>query len=460
MPYSLEKQRHDLLEIFQAGIDAAFPEQAVKKALSFKDGQLLFSVDSPYPRQLRSGCWEKVHIIAFGKAACAMTKAVLEIIPPKQLFMPGIVITTAENIYPIKNHLVISAGHPLPDQAGLQATKLITERLTDSKEGELILALISGGGSALLPAPANGVSLEDKITTTNLLLASGANINQINCVRKHLSLLKGGGMAKLAAPADLHAMILSDVLGDDVSSIASGPTVPDYSCFSDAIDILKSKRIWSQSPISVQNYLLQGLQNLQAETPKHDAIFFKNTSYCLIGSNAISLEAAISTSTRLGYQVVIFNRHLCGEARVAGEQLAAKAKTLQELQPGNPIALIAGGETTVTLSNQAGKGGRNQELALAFALAAEQLQLDENWIFLSGGTDGRDGPTDAAGGIVDIACLKRIRQAGINPLQKLNEHDSYTALQAGQALLLSGPTGTNVADLQILLLYPATNDLG
>jgi len=447
--------RQHIVSIFQAGVAAADPTLAIQQCLSTNGKQLRLHLELRDTEQFRVGDWQNIHLLAFGKAACAMIAAAQKIIPADKLAGKGIAVTSYENVRSITDIEVIGAGHPLPDANGWQAGKIIAERVSRAQAGELVLALISGGGSALLPAPVEGISLAEKITTTNLLLACGANINEINCVRKHLSQLKGGGLAKLAAPADLHAMILSDVLGDDLSAIASGPTVPDDSRFCDAIAVLKSYQVWQATPAAVKTYLQQGEQNLHPETPKSGAAIFQNSSHTLIGSNAISLAAAQQTGAKLAYPIKIYSRHLCGEARLAAEKLAQFAKNLQTNGLNQPIAILAGGETTVTLSGN-GKGGRNQEMALAFALAAEQQQLSGDWTFLSGGTDGRDGPTDAAGGIVDTGSLLRIRRAGFDPLAMLNRHDSYPALQAANDLLITGATGTNVADLQILLLHPAS----
>jgi len=426
--------KQDALSIFQAGVTAADPYLAVKR-------HLVPALFDPY---------SKVHLIAFGKAACAMAKAAQEIIPDGMMAGRGIAVTNYENIISIDNIDVFGTGHPLPDAAGLKAAQLIAERVQQAQCNELILVLISGGGSALIPYPAGQISLQEKIATTDLLLASGAAINQINCVRKHLSQLKGGGLAKLAAPAHLHALILSDVLGDDLSAIASGPTVADDSTYADAIDVLKTKGIWQQVPDKVRQYLQQGRLGAIAETPKPDDDIFKTTRHTLVGSNAISVKAMLQAARNLGYETELYSDRLYGEAREEAEKLAVHAKTLTA---NKPIALLAGGETTVTLKGN-GRGGRNQEMALAFALAAEQHRLTGNWAFLSGGTDGRDGPTDTAGGSVDPDTLKRMTQAGINPIDLLENNDSYTALKASGDLLMTGATGTNVADLQILLIQP------
>ncbi len=427
--------RQDAFSVFQAGIAAADPYQAVKRHLV---------------PELFGSC-SKVHLIAFGKAACAMAQAASEIIPAGILAGRGIAVTNYENVTGIDNVDVIGASHPLPDAAGLNAAKIIAERVRNAQQNELVLILVSGGGSALIPYPADQITLQEKIATTDLLLASGATINQVNCVRKHLSRLKGGGLARMAAPARLHALILSDVLGDDLSSIASGPTVADATTYADAINILKAKGVWDQVPVNVRQHLEQGKLGNIEETPKPGDDVFKNTGHTMIGSNAISVNAMLQAAKNLGYETKLYSDHLCGEARAEAEKLVIHAKALTVSQP---IALLAGGETTVTLKGD-GRGGRNQEMALAFAIAAEKYDLTGNWTFLSGGTDGRDGPTDAAGGIVDRNTTKRMTQAGVNPIALLENNDSYTALKASDDLVNTGATGTNVADLQILLIQPA-----
>ncbi|MFZ2172161.1 MAG: glycerate kinase [Methylococcaceae bacterium] len=445
--------RKDALSIFQAGIAAADPYQAVKRCLFAVDQQLEILLNLDNKAQKRTGKWPKIHLIAFGKAACAMTKAAQEIIPAHLLTDFGIAVTNYENVTAIDNIEVIGASHPLPDAAGLDAAKKCAERISRAQKDELVLVLVSGGGSALIPYPVDSITLQEKIATTGLLLACGATINQINCVRKHLSLLKGGGLAKLAVPADLHALILSDVLGDELSAIASGPTVPDPSTFDDAIAVFTAKGIWDKVPANVQQHLQQGKQGKVPETPKPGDNAFNNTAHTLIGSNTISVNATLKASTLLGYEAQLYDAHLCGEAKNEAEKWVRYAKHLIDNGIGKPLALIAGGETTVTLKGS-GRGGRNQEMALAFAISSQQHNLTSHWTFLSGGTDGRDGPTDAAGGIVDQDTIKRMIQAGIDPVAMLDNNDSYTALNSSQDLLVTGATGTNVADLQVLLIHP------
>lgn len=426
------------LKFFHAGLAAADPQKAVINCLS------QFDSSKPY---------SNIHILAFGKAAPAMAQAARDsFIGLGKIVTPGLIVTTYDNVQTLDGFEVIGAGHPLPDRNGLLAAWKIIEKAGNACKNELILALISGGGSALLPCPVTGVSLEDKIATTNLLLNCGATIDEINCVRKHLSQLKGGGLARFAAPADLHALILSDVMGDKLSSIASGPSVADTTTFADAIAVFKQKAIWNNAPSTVKHYLSQGLAGLQPETLKPNAAVLKYTAHSLIGSNAISLDAVFATTQAAGFACNIYRRNLVGEARqVAAEWVRYCTQQVQGLTRDS--ALIAGGETTVTVTGS-GKGGRNQEMALAFALAAEQHPLTCNWSFLSAGTDGRDGPSEAAGGLVNQDTLNRIRQAGIDPQAALDNNDSHTALKAADALVITGTTGTNVADLQILLLQP------
>jgi len=445
--------RKNALTLFQAGITAADPCRSVQRYLSASGDHIGILLNDGL--QKRTSKWSSVHLIAFGKAACAMMEATLTVIPAHLLAGQGIAVTNYENVRAIDNVEVIGAGHPLPDAAGFNAAQKCAERIQSARQGELVLVLISGGGSALLPYPVEPVTLQEKIATTDLLLASGATINQINCVRKHLSQLKGGGLAKMAFPADVHALILSDVLGDDVSAIASGPTVPDATTFSEALDVVKSKNILDKVPANVLNYLELGRLSKAPETPKPGDSLFNNSAYTLIGSNALSVDATLQAAEALGYDARIYSHQLCGESREVAENWVRHALAVVDKGIDKPLALLAGGETTVTLKGK-GRGGRNQEMALAFAIAAKRQGLAGRWTFLSGGTDGRDGPTDAAGGLVDQDTLERLINAGCDPAAMLADNDSYNALKSSQDLIDTGATGTNVADLQILLLYPHT----
>ncbi len=439
--------REDAQSIFQAGISAANPFQAVKQCLQVKNNVITLALEANGQQIKRSGQWQTVHLIACGKAAVDMMKAAQLQIPSELLASPSLLITNYENVQDVIDCEVHGASHPLPDEAGFNSAQHLADRLLQAKQGELIILLLSGGASALVPYPLKGISLQEKIDTTTLLLGSGATINEVNCVRKHLSQLKGGQMASLATPADLHTFILSDVIGDDLSSIASGPTVPDNTRFTDAIQILKHRQIWEALPASVRQVLLSGEQGDIDDTPAAGHACFETSSHTLVSSNRISVKAIEQQAQQSGYVPVIFSEQLTGEARDAASSLLNFAhQYLEENKNVQPIAIIAGGETTVTLNGN-GLGGRNQEMALAFAIAEQKHPLNAEWTFLSGGTDGRDGPTNAAGGVVDRQTFGRIS----NPEQFLANNDSYHALKQAGDLLMTGATGTNVADLQVLL---------
>lgn len=445
----IDKLRQEALSCFKAGVAAADPYVAVKRHLVMDGHQfgLVMADGSQY-----FGAWQKIHVIAFGKAACAMAKAARECVPV-HLVGECLAVTNDDNILALEGISVLAASHPLPDERGFDAAKICAKIAKSAKKDDLVLVLISGGGSALLPFPVESIPLQDKIATTDVLLANGATINEMNCVRKHLSQFKGGGLAKLAYPADVHALILSDVLGDDVSAIASGPTVPDETTYSEAIAIFESKGLWDKIPATVQRHLELGRDGKIAETPTLGDSVFANTTHTLIGSNSLSVHAVMQAVQTQGYQTLLYSDHLCGEAKDEAEKLVLFAKENFGTTGKKPIALIAGGETTVTLKGN-GRGGRNQEMALAFAINVERYSLPSTWVFLSGGTDGRDGPTDAAGGLVDSCTIQRMLAAGINPDELLANNDSYAALKKSHDLLMTGATGTNVADLQILLIQP------
>lgn len=444
------------LSLFQAGVKAADPYAATRSCLESNQDEIKIISRSNNDEHIRTAPWQKIHMIAMGKAACAMANAAQSIIPKSLLSSPILAVTNYENVTEIEGVTVIGAGHPLPDESGMEGAKAIAKKVAQARENELVLILLSGGASALTPYPQPPISLADKISCTENLLASGADIKQINCVRKHLSVLKGGGLARLCTPADVHTLILSDVLGDDLSSIASGPTVADETTYSDAIAILKKNHCWDQVPTTVKQHLEKGDAGEVPETLKPNDEILKRVEQTLIGSNRISLKAVEDAASNQ-FSTQIYSDELSGEARIAAENLVQYL--LDHSHITEPTAILAGGETTVTLKGK-GRGGRNQEMALAFALAAEKYGLNKlnlSWVFLSGGTDGRDGPTDAAGGIVHAHTLQRIQDQGYDAQKLLDDNDSYQALSLADGLVITGATGTNVADLQVLLVTPNIN---
>jgi hydroxypyruvate reductase len=440
---NVSELRARAVEAFDAGVRAADPRRGVVEHLE------LTAAGRPVIAGSVLEAGSDLRVVAFGKAGVSMARTVAEILPPEIFVGPGVVAVHAEGFAEIDRFRVFAAGHPVPDAVGVSAAAAVGEYLSDGRDGDAVLTLISGGGSALLPAPAPGISLQDKMETTRLLLASGAPIQEINCVRKHLSVLKGGGLARVASPARIESLILSDVIGDDLSSIASGPTAPDPTSFADAAEILERYGLLGAVPSAVARRLDDGLAGELPETPTAGDPLFDRVSNRLVGSNEQSLEAACEQIEDLGFVPHVVSRTLTGEARQAANRLAAEAK--RRWTGEGSLAILAGGETTVTLRGD-GRGGRNQEMALAFAMAAEELSLGGDWVFLSGGTDGRDGPTDAAGGLVDGGTLRRICEVGLEPGRELDRNNSHEALRAAGDLVITGATGTNVADLQIVLL--------
>jgi glycerate 2-kinase len=344
---------------------------------------------------------------------------------------------------------VREAGHPLPDENGVGATNEIVGLLKKADADTLVICLISGGGSSLLVSPCEGVSLEDKQAVTGLLLKAGATINELNAVRKHLSLVKGGRLAQLAYPARTISLIVSDVMGDNLDVIASGPTSPDGTTFPEAAAILKRYGLLQRTPGSVLEVLDKGVEGLLPETPKQGDRIFERVCNVIIGNNGRALHAAREQAASLGFQTEIVSAAVAGEARDIGRDLARKAIGIKSARGSSrPLCLISGGETTVTVTGS-GRGGRNMELALSFAAEIEGIGGIK---LLSAGTDGTDGPTDAAGAIVDGDTVKRGRELGADVREHLANNNSYTFFKKAGALFVTGPTGTNVMDIQILAI--------
>ena len=443
---SLDSMRKEALAFFNVGVSSADPYRITKDRIAISGTQLKIGKTS--------GNWPQIHIIAIGKAACNMLSATIEQIPDEIIVHPVIGITNEENAKPVKNSKILVSGHPIPDQRGIDAAQIVLNKLRDCVPGELLLVLLSGGGSALLVAPTSDIPLADKIQLNQLLLASGADITEINCVRKHCSVLKGGGLARLAGGADICCLAISDVISNDPSSIASGPTQSDKSSYQDAINILKKYRVWPSTPENIKRHLTSGTMGLVTETLKNDDELTGINSFEIIASNSLSVNSVAQALDDSEYDLMQTIQGVEGEANTVAIELLNQFNSSLFPSPKSAMALIGGGETTVSLGKNPGKGGRNQELALAFALNAEKIGLKGQWCFISAGTDGRDGPTDAAGGLVDNQSLNRMRSQGINPEEALKKHESYLALKSSHDLVITGATGTNVADLQILLWKP------
>ena len=446
----LAQMRGHARTMFADAVAAADPRAAVVRTLHKQpNSSQIQSTAKPQSFQLQEFSRRKVRVVAFGKAAITMTEGALECVPEDLLIEAPVAVTSYENVIQHGKIQILGAGHPIPNADGLKAARKIAKTVRAAKADELILALISGGASALLPMPPPSITLEDKRNATQLLLTSGADIHEINTVRKHLSELKGGGLARLAYPAALQALILSDVLDNDPGTIASGPTAGDLTTFSDAKGVFRRRGIWEQIPNSIQAHLDRGCDGLIDETTLPEDEIFRDVSNTIVGSNLISLDSICQSAKSAGYDVQIVSKALTGEARSVAEKFLMRASAPIE----RPTAFVAGGETTVTVRGS-GLGGRNQEMALTFAIDADSRFNNLSWVFLSGGTDGIDGPTDAAGGLVDPGTIARIHNAGYDPRLLLDNNDAYHALDHAGDLLVTGATGTNVADLQILLIHP------
>lgn len=434
--------------IFAAALAAVDPYRAVRRSLSLAGGRLRAG-----EREYELKDYPELLVVGGGKAAAAMGRAIEDLFGKR--VGAGLLVTGHGGDPGLRRIALARASHPIPDAAGMAAAHKILELLEAAGRQTLVLCLISGGASALMAAPAPGLNLEDKQAATGLLLRAGATIGELNAVRKHLSAVKGGRLAWAAHPAALLTLILSDVLGDRLDVIASGPTVPDASTFADAAAVLDRYGLWPRLPQRAAEYLRRGLAGLEAETLKGDDPCFASATSLLVGNLSLALDAAAVEACALGFATEIVSCQLQGEARDAARFLARRARQARRyLAPGGRLCLLSGGETTVTVRG-GGCGGRNQELALAFAL---EIAGAEGITLLSAGSDGIDGPTDAAGAVVDGGTAAAAAGLGLDTAAFLERNDSYTYFDeldrsgGGSSHLKTGPSGTNVMDLQIILI--------
>lgn len=432
------------MEILESALTACDPRDFVKNGVRLK-GSLLKSGST----SINLDEFDRIFVVGAGKASGAMAEAVEGILGNG--IVDGAVNIQRGTAQRFRTNCIklIEAEHPIPDEEGFKGAKRIIKLLEDMKENDLVVSLISGGGSALLPLPASDIALAEMQSVTNSLLKCGATINEVNIVRKHISEIKGGRLAKRAYPATLICLLISDVVGDPLPSIASGPTVPDPSTYSDAVGILRRYGIWESSPKAVRLHLNKGLEGKVSESPKPGDPYFKKVHNIILGSNRIALKAASAKARELGLTPTILSSFVEGEARYVGTVIASVARefALSEGFLSKPAVVLAGGETTVTVIGS-GKGGRNQELVLSASLRVRGL---EGVVIASAGTDGLDGPTDAAGALVDGSTAKRAQEKGMNPVEYLDNNNSYHFFKSLRDLIMTGPTGTNVNDVMILV---------
>lgn len=430
-----------LTRLFQAGLRAVDPYEAVRRHVRLKHGQLTIG-----SRRYSIQQHNRIVVVGAGKASARMAQALERQLGAR--IDSGLVVVKYGHGAPTKKIRILEAGHPVPDASGVQAGRAILKLIETLKPDDLLIVLLSGGASSLLPAPPSGISLKDKQQTTTLLLRSGATIQEMNTVRKHLSQVKGGQLAA-ATDAPVASLILSDVIGNDLGTIGSGPTAPDSTTFREAWEILERYGVSRRVPPPVRRRLQAGIAEAVAETPKVGAPLFRRVHNVLIGDNQAAVDAVAKAARKVGLRTVILSTTVTGEAREVAKLFGAIAREIEA--KGRPVrrpcCVIAGGETTVTVRGQ-GRGGRAQEFALAAAL--EITGLPDVWV-AGFATDGTDGPTSVAGAVADGETLARARQRKLDPHGALRENDAYPFFRALNGHIMTGPTGTNVNDLYLLL---------
>ncbi|MEM3458092.1 MAG: glycerate kinase [Candidatus Bathyarchaeia archaeon] len=438
-----QKARKLALESLEHALKTVDPKQIIKTKLRVKNSTLY--VDG-YSFDLKR--FKNVYVIGGGKASGTMAEALEHVLGNR--IKSGFVNVPHGSQYETSIIKLHGASHPVPDEAGVEGTRRMLEIVENAEENDLVICLISGGGSSLMPLPRGKITIADKREITNALLKCGANINEINTIRKHISDFKGGWLAKKAYPATILNLILSDVVGDPLDFIASGPTVPDSTTFSDAIKILEKYGLWEKVPTSIRKVLSDGKKGVIPETPKADNEAFKKVFNVVVGNNRLASQATCEYLKSKGLNTLLLTATLEGEARHVGTMLASIAREVNA--SGNPIpkpaVIIAGGETTVTVTGK-GKGGRNQEIALAASL---KLKETDGVVVASLSTDGIDGPTDAAGAIVDGKTLTKAAALSLAPEKFLAENDSYHFFSKLGDLIFTGPTGTNVNDISLIVV--------
>jgi len=444
----LDETKRIAKSIFLKALAAVDPSTILKDRIRIDGDHLSIKIEGNSEKVFDLKGIDKIFLVGTGKATSAMAQAIEEIFDDR--ITKGIITTKYGHRLPLKKTEIIEAGHPLPDRKGYEGAKKIQRLLKDSGPKDLVIFLLSGGGSALLPFPSGQIDLKEKQEVTQFLLDCGADINEINTIRKHISKIKGGWLAKWAYPSTVIGFILSDVVGDHLDVIGSGPTVPDPSTFEEALEILKKYNLLNEISPSIRRHLQSGKEGKVEETPKPQEVIFDRVYNSLLGSNILALLAAKEEAMALGFNTLILSSSIEGDTREAARFHTAIAKEV--ISTGNPIqkpaCILSGGETTVTIKGK-GLGGRNQEFALAGAL---EISGADKVVLLSGGTDGTDGPTDATGAVADHTTVQRGKSLGLDPNFYLENNDAYPFFEKLGDLLITGPTHTNVMDVRILLV--------
>ena len=429
--------------IFRAGVAAVDPEELVKKVLNISGGDLVVGDIRYSLSHLRN-----IYLMGAGKASGRMARGVASVLGAR--ITDGMIILPHGTPPDHRGGEFRFGAHPIPDRIGIQATVEIMTIARNAAQDDLVIVLLSGGGSALLSAPAEGILLEDLQIISEVLLKCGASISELNTVRKHLSRIKGGGLARILKPALVITLIISDVVGDDPAVIASSPTAPDPTSFRDCLEIIDRYEIREKVPSRIMARLKRGRGGMIPDTPDGASPVFEKVRNIIIGNNRLALRGAAEEARRLGYQTIIISDRITGDTHRAAElhcALAAAVK-MSNRSHSHPLCILSGGETTVAVKGP-GLGGRNTEFVLA---CARKIAGWRGLTILSGGTDGIDGSSPAAGAICDGATISRGKEIGLNAGDFLNRNDSYTYFQALDDLLITGPTGTNVMDIRILLV--------
>ncbi|MBI4280532.1 MAG: glycerate kinase [Armatimonadetes bacterium] len=429
--------------ILSSALQAVDPEAAVLRHLRRRGSLLRVGGRRHDLRTVR-----RIYVVGAGKAGARMARAAESVLGDR--ITAGAVVVKHGYTEPLSRVRVVEAGHPLPDEAGVAGAEAVLDLAARADRDDLVLCLVSGGGSALLPAPVVGVTLQDKARVTDLLLRAGATIDELNTVRKHLSRVKGGQLARAAAPAAITSLILSDVVGSPLDVIASGPTVPDPTTYADAVRVLERYGVMDRAGPAVRDHLGRGERGEIPETPKPGDSLFAAVENVVVGGNEQAARAAVAEAKAAGFHALLLSTYVQGEAREVGRVLAAVAREIAAADRPlpRPACVVAGGETTVTVRG-AGRGGRNQEVALGAALGVAGMA---ETLVVGFATDGTDGPTDAAGAVADGSTVARAHAVGLNPHRHLAANDSYPFFAALGDLIITGPTNTNVNDLMLVLV--------